>query len=450
MKPFPFQDEVVEEIESFGGRALVSAEMGLGKTLMALLYLDRHRNTLPTVVVCPATIKYHWEHEAMAWIKLRASILEGQKPSRNGRVRPKLVIVNYDILQYWLKWLRRLKPQTVIIDESQYTANPRAKRTESVKLLCKGVPHVIALSGTPLVNRPIELFPILNILRKDVFKSRYCFAQDYCNPKWTPWGWDYKGASHTKQLHRLLSKTVMIRRRKVDVLKELPTKVRRVFPLPMKDGDEYHKATTDFAGWLQRQDPLKAQRALKAEAMTKMGYLLRLAARKKLYYVVEWVNQFLRQTDEKLVLFAVHRKMIEALKRRCDTRSVVVDGGISGRKRQLVVNQFQNDNRVRLLIGNIQAAGIGITLTAASTVAFSEMDWVPGHHIQAEDRIHRIGAKGTAWCWYLVAHDTIEEKLCSIIQEKQKVLSAVLDGGRMPEDLDVYDQLLREMKSDGK
>jgi len=449
MKTLPFQKDCVREIEGFGGRALLAADMGLGKTLMTLHYLRRNPDALPAVVVCPASVKYFWEQEALNIGKIRVSVLEGQTPGGNGRclTPPRLAIVNYDILRFWLDWLRRLKPRTVILDEIQYTAN-RTKRTAAARSLCRGVPHVIGLSGTPLVNRPMELFNGLKMIRPNVFRSRWSFGHSYCNPKWTPWGYDFKGASNTEELHGLLTETCMIRRRKADVLPELPGKVRRVVPLPMRNEDEYRKADLDFVGWLRRRDSAKANRASRAEALVKAGYLLRLTARLKLKYVVEWVNRFLSsESGEKLILFAIHRKMIEALHRRCAGRSVVIDGSVTGRRRKATVDRFRRDNRVRLLIGNIKAAGVGLDgLQVASNAAFCELPWQPGAVTQAEGRPHRIGTVRTVWIYYLVAHGTIEERLCEILQRKQETLSATLDGGSVEGDLDVFDLLLSKTR----
>jgi len=337
---------------------------------------------------------------------------------------------------------------TVVIDESQMAANPNVKRTKALKALCKRVPHVLALSGTPLVNRPIELQPILQLIRPDLFASRWDYAHRYCAPKWSPWGWQYTGASHLDELHEILSSEVMVRRLKADVMKELPPKTRSVIPVPLSDMNEYRRANLDFAAWLTRLDPVAARRALKAETLTKIGYLLRLAAKLKLPFVIQWINKWLEDCDEKLAVFAIHRQMIEALQEGCKARSVIVDGSVTGRHRHDVVRAFQNDRSIRLLIGNIQAAGVGITLTAANTVVFTEVAWRPGDHTQAEDRCHRIGTTEPVFIYYLVGVDTVDEKLCELVQRKQEVLSATLDGRTGETDLDIYSMLIRRLRDD--
>jgi SWI/SNF-related matrix-associated actin-dependent regulator 1 of chromatin subfamily A len=175
-----------------------------------------------------------------------------------------------------------------------------------------------------------------------------------------------------------------------------------------------------------------------------MGYLKRLAAELKTKAVTDWIDTFLEETEEKLVVFAIHKSIINVLKERYPN-SVVVTGSVTGKKRQRAVDKFQRHKGTRLFIGNLQAAGVGLTLTASSTVVFAELGWTPGEHTQGEDRVHRIGQKYPSTCYYLIGVDTIEEKLSRIIQEKQTILSSTLDGGCIEEQLDIFDQLQQEI-----
>jgi SWI/SNF-related matrix-associated actin-dependent regulator 1 of chromatin subfamily A len=446
MKLFPYQQECVNEIDWFLGRALLTAEPGLGKTLMSLSWLMLHPEAWPAVVTCPASVKFVWEREALNFFGVKSRVLEGMTPDDAMGKCPPLLIVNYDILTVWLPWLRKHRPRTIIMDECQLISNPRAQRSRAARKLCKRRPYVLALSGTPLMNKPIELFNILNILCPAVFNSRREYIDEYCDPTWTPWGVKYTGATNTKQLHDLLIDTCMVRRRKVDVLKDLPEKLRSVVPVSLSDPSEYRRASDDFLSWLRMQDPRKAKSASRAEALTKVGYMLRLAARLKMNAVADWINDFLRGSDEKLVVFAVHKDVIAELLERIKAKAVVINGSVTGRARDRLVDQFQTDDRTRVLLGNIEAAGVGLTLTAASTVLLIELTGRPGDLVQAEDRCHRIGTRSTVWCHYLVAKGTIEERMCEIVQRKQRVLSSVLDGGPNDDDLDVYDELLEELR----
>lgn len=801
--PFEYQKEVVLDSEDFGGRVLISCDMGLGKTVMSLLILLRERiESWPAAVVCPASVKYQWESEAVR-MGICPTVLEGTKPEKNGRsVRPpRLTIVNWDILHARLPELIRQGTKTVVFDECQYGANRRARRTKAALKLGRSCKHVIALSGTPLVNRPAELWPTLHVVRPDLYPSFWQFAQrfclppdapilmgdftekridqvkkgdivvgwsrgengarrrivrsvvldtltkesplqkvtlsngdvlvctpdhrwatgdshnadyeytilrtgrpggrgrgvatkvmpvfkgivpkfeettdyrlgyihgffrgdgwcanlrarrvslfkdsiqwlkisysvgcackdkepidridgylndfdvahkmwlrsdglwqismgtkqgyefieqsdrdseewwagflggiydaegsgrsiaqkfsvnepthtmigiglrklgfDYhvaqcqdsfllqggrvrfldfwrttnptlkrkllpmmysaggkfnsggvatqktpphvvsieaipgihkvhtlttetgnyvaygygsknCKPRKTPWGWDFSGASNLDILHSTLNRQLMVRRLKKDVLKDLPDKLRQVVPVEISDSKEYAAARDDFAGWLKKTNPGRLTSALRAQQMTQIGYLLRLTAQLKLRAVVDWLNNWLDESDEKIVVFAVHRKMIEALDRRLGGgKHVVVDGQVSGRLRKAACDQFQRDRQTRVLIGNVKAAGVGLNLTAASTVAFAELPWTPGLVAQAEDRCHRIGTKSTVWIHFLVAAGTIEERLCKAIQDKQRVIRATLDGGAEEDDLSILDALMDELKHPG-
>jgi len=256
-----------------------------------------------------------------------------------------------------------------------------------------------------------------------------------------PWGWVYKGADNLKELHHKLNSLMMIRRLKKDVLNELPDKIRQVIPLQIENGEEYQEAQDNFIRWLTKKSVSKAIRAKKAKQLTKMGYLKRLAAELKMKSILEWIDGFLEENDGKLVLYCIHRKIIKTIYEKYKIISVVVDGSVTGRKRRIAVQSFQRNKRIRIFIGNIRAAGVGITLTASSTLAFVELDWVPANMMQVEDRIHRIGQKNVAMIYYLVAKRTIEESLCRILQDKQKVITAVLDGNSKMNKLNVFGEL---------
>jgi len=441
----------MEDFLEVGGGTLLADDMGLGKTLQTLWLMQRHTvaQMFPALVVSP--VKYVWEHEAKTHVNLRAQVLESQTPPKDHfEFTQKLMVINPDILMYWLPYLKKIGLQTLVLDECQFFTNLTTKRTRATIELARMVPFRMALSGTPLTNRPAELWPTLHMLRPDEFPSFFSFAQEHCKPRKRFGKWEFKGAENLPKLHAKLRRTCMVRRLKEDVLKDLPSKVRRVVPMDLSDRAEYDHAKNDFLGWLaQNHSAGKASRAARAAAVTRIGYLLRLAARLKARAVVGWANAFLDEfPNEKLVLFAVHKKMIDVLQRRIPTKSTTVDGSVTGRRQKLAVDQFRHDKETRLFIGNIKAAGTGINglQDTCSNLAFVELWWRPGDHIQAEDRIHRIGQKGVAWINYLVAGGTIEEDLCRIIQTKQDVIRATLDGGAYESDMDIFDQLIEIME----
>lgn len=449
-KPFQFQKEDVEQIQKWNGRVLVANEMGTGKSLISLLWAHKNPEVRPIVVVCPASLKWNWSNEASKHLNMRAEVLEGTRPPALRRMRVHhLVIINYDILTPWLKYLKSIEPKLIILDECHMLGSPSTKRTKAVRVLCKDVPHVLALSGTPLTNRPAELWPTLNILRPDLYPTSSVFAMTHCRPRKTPWGWEFKGATKLKKLHRDLTSAMMIRRLKKDVLDQLPVKQRNIVLFDIEKRKEYEQAKDDFLGWMSEHNPSRLSKAEKAQRLVQMGYLKRLVGQLKMKSVLSWIDAFLHGCDGKLVAFAIHKKAIAAILERYPKLSVVVDGSVTGRDRQIAVDRFQKDKRIRLFVGNIKAAGVGISLTAAKTSCFVEMDWVPGNHTQAEDRIHRIGQEKETTCHYLIAKDTIEAHLVEIIQKKQEVISKILNG-KKDQDVDIFDELTKKMMEEEK
>jgi SWI/SNF-related matrix-associated actin-dependent regulator 1 of chromatin subfamily A len=423
-KLYPFQAEGVGFLNARDGRGLLGHEMGLGKTVMALAFLQDNPKALPAVVVCPASLKDVWSNECKRWTTLTPEILSGRTPwvPRAAERRDCLTIINYDILDAWQETLNRFT-HTVILDECHYIKSSSARRTKATKAFCKDKPHVIALSGTPIVNRPVEFYTTLNILAPTQFNHYWDFVQRYCAAKHNGYGWDVSGSSNTDELNKRLS-DIMLRRLKEDVLPDLPEKTVTTIPLTPNDLDKsYYEATLIEAlgAWNEdeKPDPLKD--------ITQIGKLRLAALDAKFDACKNWIDDFL-SGGRKLVVFVVHHKTSDRLRKIYGNRAVYLDGRTDVRERSKVVEQFQADPKVQMLVGNIQVAGTGITLTAAQDAVFIEMGWTPAEHRQAEDRIHRIGQKGATNVYYLIAQDTLETDMVELIREKQKVLDSVLDG----------------------
>jgi len=431
----------------FKGRVLLADEMGVGKTIQALWYLKIHPTYRPAIVICPAHIKYVWRDQAKEHIGMRATILNTRTPPKRGFLDKdrELVIINYDVLEYWMHWLKRMKASVLILDESHYMKSRTALRIENIRELGRKIPHVLCISGTPNINGPQDLWTTLNLLQPNLFPSFLPYAQRYCDPKLKSYGWEYKGATNTRELYRMLKQTCMIRRLKKDVLPELPPKVRTVVPLDIERRGEYEEALTDFLSWLEKKDKSKVKKASKAKELVKVGYIKRLVAELKMKEALKWIDNFL-ETNEKLVVFCIHKHIAQILTKKYKKISVVVVGTTNQEKRYERIQRFQKKKKCRMMIGNIKAAGTGIDLTAAFSVAFLELPWVPGLLLQAEDRVNRWPQKETCFIYYLVAKGTVEEKLCQILQKKHDDASKALDGTIEHSRLDIYNILLRQLK----
>lgn len=423
-----------------------------GKTPVSLYYAQRNE-VFPCIVVCPASLKWMWQNEASKHFNILSEVLEGTKPlkKRIETYHP-IIIINFDILGPWLPLLKEWGPKLVIIDECSAICNKSTKRSKNVKKLCEGVPHILALSGTPLTNRPAELWPVLNLIRPDLYGKWWAYAEKFCSPRRAPWGWVFNGAVKLDILHSQLQKEMMVRKLKKDVLKDLPKKQRIVIPIAMENPKEYQDALRDFIRWLTKKNPAQAKKASRAEQLVKIGYLRRLAGELKLKNVFNWVDDFLENSDGKLILFAIHKSIITKLEERYKKICVVVDGSVKGKDRQTAVDTFQRSADFRLFIGNVKAAGQGLTLTAANTLAFVEIGWTPGEMSQCAARFERIGQTQEMSEYWLIAKGSIEEHLCKVIQRKQKILDATLDGksGNKKSDLDIFDLLSEQLLKGNK
>jgi SWI/SNF-related matrix-associated actin-dependent regulator 1 of chromatin subfamily A len=443
----PFQLEDCKRIHAWNGRALLAWEMGLGKTIASLYWVLKTPKRRPVVIVCPAGLRWTWQAEAALHFNMRAEVIEGRMKKRSNAPQGEIYIIGYDILDSWLPFLCKLKPQTVIADEAQYLKNHLAQRSKAAHRLVKGASSVLALSGTPLVNRPIELWSILRLVKPQLFPSRQEYAWRYCAPRWTPWGWKYTGANHLDELHDKLHRNVMIRRRKKDVLKDLPPKERRMISMRFESYSEYNHAQNDFLNWLGTISPSAANRAKKSQALVKVGYLLRLVAREKIKLTIQWIEEFFESNPkEKLMALTMHTAVIDMLKKRFP-HAVVIDGRVQGHKRVDAVRMFTHNSKTNLLLGNWKAAGVGLNLQAARYGVGLDFPWTPGDLLQGEDRLHRIGQKFNVTLFYLAVQDTVEEKLVKLLLSKSKVLDSVLNGKAEVKDVDIFEELLTQFQN---
>ena len=423
-------------------RAFLADEQGLGKTIEALATLEA-AGAYPAVVVCPASLKLNWLRELERWLPLRtAQALCGS--GADARVcAADVTVVNYDILAARLGELCARQPRALVLDESHYCKNAAAKRTQAVQRLAAEVPRdglVLALTGTPVVNRPAELISQLRILgRLEDFGSGVRFGERFRGPD-----------AHLR-LHWHLRARCFVRRLKADVLTQLPAKTRAVVPVELDNEAEYRLAERDLVAWLRGQ-PLdlreldaKVAAALRAERLVRLNALKLLAARGKLHAALAWIHDFCA-SGERLVVFAHHREIQRAVLRRFPTASHIL-GEDSHAARDAALRDFQAADRRenQLIVCSIEVAGQGLTLTRSSSVVFLELDWTPAKHDQAEDRCHRIGQQAAVNAYYLLAAGTIDETISTLLERKRAVIGAVTDG-REEDEEGLVDALVRDLR----
>jgi SNF2 family DNA or RNA helicase len=454
----PFQKIAVSFIESRNGRVLIGDEMGLGKTLETIAWMVyKGKSIFPILIVCPATLKLNWLAEFRKWTNWenKIEILSGTTPYPT--TKP-IAIINYDILFEWHeKIIESMCPKLMVMDESHYCKTSgtiykkidgmrkkviNTQRSYAVEVIAKNTKHVIGLTGTPFLNRPSEIFNQIRIINPKLFPSFKSFGNRYCNPTFNGFATVYSGASRTEELHSILKTELMIRRRKEDVLKELPEKTYTFQFLEIDNEREYRKAEEEIIAYLRSIDTKKADRARNAEALVRLNTLRQLVAVGKLKQAISWISDFIE--NNKLVVFAHHNKVISAIENAFKGQCVKIDGSVSHKKRQEAVELFQETD-VPLFIGNIQAAGVGITLTATSHACFAEYPWSPGLYSQACDRVHRIGQKSAVTIWNLVASNTIEVDMVQMLENKAKMFNAVIDGN-IEEDNGLFMDLINKLK----
>ena len=424
----PFQNEGCKFVERKNGRALIGDDMGLGKTIQSLAYLQRHPELRPALIVCPAGLKLNWLEEAKIWFDGDVQILNRKNPT----LGPDLNICSYaTAVKYRDQWLSANALKIMIMDEAHSIKDISTKRTKAIKELSNWVPQVVGLTGTPMVNRPGELFPILNVIRPDLFPSWPLFMKIYgvsFRGKWK------KGPKARPDLLRQDLQAVMIRRMKKDVLPELPDKARYVVRFELNNPFEYEEAKLDIVQWIRENEgPEKAVSAARASAIVKIEKLKQIALRGKLTSAVDWIQDFI-DSGQKLVVFATHNDVISYLKLQFGECAVTLSGKNTLKQRQEAVRKFQTDPSCTLFLANLKAGGVGYNLTAASNTAFIEIGWTPGEHDQAEDRPNRIGQTANkVAAWYLIADNTIERWLAEIIDEKRTQIKEVLDGKEIEE-----------------
>jgi SNF2 family DNA or RNA helicase len=461
MELHPFQELGIAYIEKAKGRGIIGDVMGLGKTVQALGWLSLHHpDAFPALVICPSNVKYNWEREVKKWlpdhykVRVLSGRLNGELMDENfidefhNDLTDTIIIANYDIIANktqevkkggkivreeirgtgWGDFLKNVHMMTLVLDEFHYIKNSKALRTKAVKRLAKSADHTLMLSGTPIINRPVEFFNGIELVNNQIFPGWWYFVHKFCAAYHDGYGLVTTGHSNTDKLHKILKSTMMIRREKGDVYDQLPAKVRTIVPLDIDNRTEYLSAQKDVIGWIKENEGReKANRAAGAAVLTEFEKLKQLAVHGKMEACISWIQDML-DSGEKLIVFADHHFAVDALMGAFKDVAVKIDGSVPAGKRMDIVDQFQKDDSIRLFVGS-KAAKEGITLDVASNVAFIELYWVPGDHEQAEDRCYgRLSDPHGANVWYLVAVDTIEEEIAELLDKKRNVVGAILDG----------------------
>lgn len=450
LEPYTYQKEGVMYALQHK-RCIFGDEPGLGKTLQAICTVVKAHNereqygeSFPVLVVCPAALKINWQREFKKFSGLDSIILDNdnkdtwhlfyESKTKKGDALVNVFITNYDSLKKFfvsevkdgkltmrsIKFDDRIKMfNSIIIDESHKCKSPRTQQSKLVEGISRGKNFVLELTGTPVVNNNTDLIQQLKILgRLNDFGGYRNFVDRYCDGP--------EQSSRLKELNGMLWNTCYFKREKQKVLDQLPEKTRQYISINIDNFSEYKQAEKDIIQYLidyRDADDEQIQRTLRGAIIVTMNVLKQISARGKITAVADFIHSII-DSGEKLILFAYLKEVVAELKKLFPT-AVTVTGSDNAQAKQMAVDKFQKDANCKLIILNYKSGGTGLTLTAASRVAFIEFPWTYADCVQAEDRAHRVGQKNNVNCYYFLGDKTIDRYIYKIIQTKKAIADGV-------------------------
>ena len=435
-------------------RALLADDMGLGKTRQSVIAMVEAEAEGPYLVICPASVKRNWAREIQLVLSAAEPTVVGPEPLPSTNFRD-WVIINYEILGKHLKGLLAFDWKGIVFDEAHYLKNHQSQRSRNAAKLVKSIQHepiIHALTGTPMTNRPRDLFPLLQLMNHPLGKSFLSFAKRYCDAYQGEYGLVADGASNIEELTVQLH-GVMLRRTKNEVL-DLPPKVRtwldvELHPVAVQ---HFNTAVREFLTKFDAPESVDvfentAENSERRQAVGRLTTARRKLAFAKCRHTIKFVENALEQ-GEKVILFTTFLNTLERFHKHFGDQAVFISGEVPVEERQNRVDRFQNDENVKLFIANMHVAGVGINLTAGRQVVFNDLDWVPANHWQAEDRAYRIGQTGTVNVTYMIARGTVDEFVKTVLETKAALMDALVEGTLLiaGEDGEVQADVLSELK----
>lgn len=445
-KPFEHQKEAIIKLLE-NNKFILADDMGLGKTSAAIVAsIEAKPNK--TLVICPASLKQNWKREIENYTDKPIYICEGKKYEDSADY----VIINYDIMKNFhsLKSkeetiIQKSKFDLVIIDESHYIKSPQASRTKLINDICKDINKIWLLTGTPLTSRPIDYFNLLSLVDSPVSRNWMAYVKRYCAGYQFTVGmnkvWNVNGASNLDELRERTS-PLLLRRLKENVL-DLPEKIITPVYLTLKS-KEYENVMGEYFDWVKNNP--KESKSLSVQ-FTKLMKVRQIIADEKVKNTIELIQNTLEQ-ERKVIVFSNFTGSLNKIYEHFKKNAVKLDGSSTTKQRQDSVDKFQNEDKIKVFVGNIKAAGVGITLTSGDVVIFNDLSFVPADHSQAEDRAYRIGQKNSVSVLYPIFENTIEGIIYDMLDRKKKIISTVLGDNLI--EADVSEDILTQILNFGK
>lgn len=427
-------------------RSILADEMGLGKTRQAIV-ATRESAAGVILVVCPASLKINWEREIrMVYLDDAVDVI-ASGPERTIESAG-WVVVNYDMLHKYREQILAMAATgqigAAIVDEAHYIKGKKTLRAQATLEIVDRIDRVILLTGTPIMNRPIELFNLLKAVKHPLSRARTVYAKRYCGAYLKTIirrggrilrFMDESGATRLPELREMI-KPVFLRRMKKDVL-DLPEKIIsiRVNEMTEEWQRAYDTALDRYVDWVANHptEGKNLENILTAQHLVELSKLKQVCSQAKVAQIAEDIKDAV-EADEKVIVFSQFTATIEAVRdavRKEGIGVVTLTGQDKMDARQASVDRFEKDPDTKVFVLNIKAGGVGLNLTAASIVMFADMDWSPEIHNQAEDRAHRIGQEGTVNVYYYVLKGTIEEDIVDILGRKKEIIRSVMQGSKL-------------------
>lgn len=426
------------------GNCINGDDCGLGKTGQAIVTVEL-MDVFPTLVICPASVKYNWKKEWQKWNPTRTvGIVESGRNYDESVWDSDVVVINFDILgerstdkpKAKYKELLRKYWGSCVIDEIHFLKSEKAMRTRMTKKITKPIAHIWGLTGTLTQNRPLELVQPYQILRRfvEMFGGTLEFKFRYCDAKKTMYGFDASGFSNLEELHELLRMAGYVRRQKRDVLTELPPVIEQIVDAPISNAREYHHAEDDLLNYLETIDVEKASSAANAPHLVMLNTLRTLSIVGKMAFIKSYIQEWLESNEEKqLAVFGVHREPLQELADHF--KAPVIQGGVSIENKQRIVDAFAA-RKHRLLFANIQSAGTGTDglQTHCSDMIYIELPDRSTDVEQTNARLERMGQTSTITVTYLLSPETIDVEMKETLDGK-KMLTDIVNAGHSENEL---------------
>jgi len=422
--PLSHQKESIQKLVE-NKKFILADDMGLGKTTSTII-AALETGAKKVLIICPATLKINWKREIENYTDRPIFICEG----KNYNNESDFVIINYDIIKNFHDPKNKKESQIlntgfdlVIIDEAHYIKNAQAQRTKLINDIVKEVERLWLLTGTPMTSRPIDYYNLLSLVESPVAKNWMAYVIRYCSGYQFKVGtkkvWNVMGASNLEELRDRTNNTIL-RRLKQDVL-DLPDKIITPIYLRLKS-KEYENLMGEYYEWY-RSNPNESN-SLTIQ-FTKLTKVRQVIANEKISQTIELAENIIEQ-GKKVIIFCNFTESLNNIVSHFGKSAVKVDGSMSKNDRQLSVDKFQEDDKIKVFVGNIKAAGVGITLTAAEAVIMNDLSFLPSDHSQAEDRAYRIGQKNNVLVYYPLFENTIEGLIYDILIAKKQVIATVM------------------------